>query len=188
MVEEQEAGPGRPRGVLIGLGPWTWPERNAGPTRKRVPGWAGLRRAEGMGGRGEAGLGERGGASGTEGGVRLAFKGGSRPAKCHLSLGVPENLEPRWREWAWRLGLIQTRVRQGGTGLGPERSLSVWPCWLGRTLLSQTLSGSWEVLVVNCVRTGGFQKQGCLLNRMRVFVGVGVCLLRVAPTSPLERS
>lgn len=49
MVEEQEAGPGRPRRVLIGLGlgPWTRPERNAGPTRKRVPGWAGLRRASG---------------------------------------------------------------------------------------------------------------------------------------------
>ena len=56
MVEEQEAGPGRPRGVLIGLGPWTRPERNAGPTRKRVPGWGGLRWAAGMGGRGEAGL------------------------------------------------------------------------------------------------------------------------------------
>jgi hypothetical protein len=67
VVEEQEAGPGRPRGVLIGLGPWTRPERNAGPTRKRVPGWAGLRRAEGMGGRGEAGL-----ASGVGPGERRA--------------------------------------------------------------------------------------------------------------------
>lgn len=67
MVEEQEAGPGRPRGVLIGLRPWTRPERNAGPTRKRVPGWAGLRRAEGMGGRGEVGL-----ASGVGPGERRA--------------------------------------------------------------------------------------------------------------------
>lgn len=58
MAEEQEAGPGRPRGLLIGLGPGPGPrpERIAGPTRKRVPGWAGLSRASGMRGRGEAGL------------------------------------------------------------------------------------------------------------------------------------
>lgn len=51
-----------------------------------------------------------------------------------MSLGVPESLEPRRRAWAWQLGLSQTPVWQGGTGLGPALSLSVWPSWLWRTL------------------------------------------------------